>query len=65
MRDWTTVASANSQATHVWQDWLNKSGFETEHDHSHDSHDAHGGYNPARDNHQGHNQDGHDHDHDQ
>lgn len=60
--DWNTIALPNSQAAHVWQEWLNKSGFETEHDHSHDGHDAHAGHNHARGNHEGHNHSGHNHD---
>lgn len=70
--NWSTVALVNSQAAHVWQDWLNKSGFETQHDHSNDGHDAHAGHdhskggshaghNHSKDNHAGHNHDGHDH----
>ena len=71
--NWTTVALVNSQAAHVWQDWLNKSGFETQHDHSADSHDAHAGHNQAtatdshaghnhsHDDHSGHNHEGHNH----
>lgn len=55
--DWNSIALPNSQAAHVWQEWLNKSGFETEHDHSHDGHDAHAGHNHARGNHEGHNHD--------
>jgi len=69
--NWTTVALVNSQAAHVWQDWLNKSGFETQHDHSADGHDAHAGHNHgatgheghdhSKDDHSGHNHEGHDH----
>ncbi len=59
--NWSTVALANSQAAHVWQDWLNKSGFETQHDHSADGHDAHAGHDHGEDDHSGHNHDGHDH----
>ena len=70
--NWSTVALVNAQAAHVWQDWLNKSGFETQHDHSADGHDAHAGHDHAKDashaghdhsnhNHAGHNHDGHDH----
>ncbi len=53
--NWNTIGLPNSQSAHVWQDWLSKSGFETEHDHSADGHD-HG-----TDSHTGHNHDGHDH----
>ena len=69
--NWSTVALVNSQAAHVWQDWLNKSGFETQHDHSADGHDAHAGHNHgatgheghdhSKDDHSGHNHEGHDH----
>ena len=62
--NWTTVALVNSQAAHVWQDWLNKSGFETQHDHSADGHDAHN--HTTTDSHAGHDHaagghDGHNH----
>ncbi len=52
--DWTTVALVNSQSAHVWQDWLNKSGFETHHDHAADGQDAHVGHDHSKDNHEGH-----------
>jgi hypothetical protein len=55
--NWSTVALVNSDAAHVWQDWLNKSGFETQHDHSADGHDAHAGHDHAAE--AGH--EGHDH----
>lgn len=35
---WNTIALPNSQAAHVWEDWLKKTGFETQHDHSSDNH---------------------------
>ena len=34
--NWNTIALPNSEAAHVWQDWLKKTGFETQHDHSTD-----------------------------
>lgn len=58
---WNTIALPNSKAAHAWQDWLNKSGFETEHDHSADHHDAHAGHNHAAGSHTGNNHHGHDH----
>ncbi len=39
-----TLGLVNSQSAHVWQEWLNKSGFETQHDHSADGVDAHAGH---------------------
>ena len=72
--NWSTVALVNSDAAHVWQDWLNKSGFETQHDHSADGHDAHAGHDHSTskkdahaghdhssEGHAGHNHEGHDH----
>lgn len=65
--NWSTVALVNSEAAHVWQDWLNKSGFETQHDHSADGHDAHAGHDhAAATGHEGHDHtkgdhSGHDH----
>ena len=63
--NWTTIGLANSQAAHVWQDWLNKSGFETQHDHAADGHDAHAGHDHNVDHaevgHEGHDHDGHNH----
>jgi len=60
--NWSTVGLVNSQAAHVWQDWLNKSGFETQHDHSADGHsaDGHSAGGSSKAGHAGHN---HDHDH--
>ena len=61
---WNTIALPNSKVAHVWQDWLKKSGFETEHDHSNDSHGSHAGHNHAHQKTQGHRDSGHKHDHD-
>lgn len=52
--NWSTIGLVNSQAAHVWQDWLNKSGFETQHDHSADGHDAHAGHDHGATGHEGH-----------
>jgi len=69
--NWTTIGLVNSDSAHVWQDWLNKSGFETQHDHAADGADAHAGHNhaatgAAADPHAGHDHtagghEGHDH----
>jgi hypothetical protein len=71
--NWTKIGLVNSNSAHVWQDWLNKSGFETQHDHAADGADAHAGHNHAAtkaaagvDPHAGHNHaagghEGHDH----
>ncbi len=60
--NWSTVALVNSNAAHVWQDWLEKSGFETQHDHSADGHDAHAGHDhAATDSHAGHDHSADDH----
>lgn len=34
--NWNTIGLPNSQAAHVWEDWLKKTGFETQHSHDHE-----------------------------
>ena len=33
--EWVTIGLPTPKAAHIWQDWLKKSGFETEHEHVH------------------------------
>jgi hypothetical protein len=61
---WSTVGLANAKAAHIWQDWLNKSGFETQHDHVNDGTDAHAGHDHASPEQAGHNHAAGNHDHD-
>ena len=35
-QQWVTIGLPTPKAAHIWQDWLNKSGFETEHEHIQD-----------------------------
>ena len=60
-QNWATIGLVNGHAAHVWQDWLNKSGFETQHDHTADGYDAHAGHDHAAENDPAHDHSGHDH----
>ena len=35
-KDWCTIGLPNPETAHAWEDWLRKSGFEAQHDHSAD-----------------------------
>ncbi len=74
--EWMTIGLQNGPSAHLWQDWLSKSGFETQHDHTNDAYDAHAGHDHSHDggdhshNHEGGhdpadgNETGHEHSHD-
>ncbi len=52
--NWTKIGLVNSDSAHVWQDWLSKTGFETQHDHAADGADAHAGHDHAAGGHENH-----------